>query len=157
MAKNTKEGAQQTEALIYQTIIDIFMAQGWDAVTYGSIAKRTGLSRSGIQRVVPTKESMTDAFQGQVLQYITGLIDATSRQTIKTSWRAALEHSPFVHCVKYLLSSVNDDFGGREKSAAGLQKLFDRYGQAIVIELLGMSIAHLLEVSVDWNEDPGKQ
>ncbi|WP_394210052.1 TetR/AcrR family transcriptional regulator [Enterovibrio calviensis] len=154
MAKNTKEGAQQTEAAIYQTIIDIFMEQGWDAVTYGSIAKRTGLSRSGIQRVVPTKESMTGAFQGQVFHYVVGLIDSTSHQTIKSTWCTALQEAKFIHCIKYFLGATSVDSSGKEKAAAALEKLFDLYGQSIVIELLGLSVAHLLEVNVDWNESP---
>ncbi len=106
MAKNTKEGALQTEALVYQSIIEIFFQDGWDAVTYGAIAKHTGLSRSGIQRVVPSKDSMVDAFQGQVVDYVNGLIDASSPETIKASWLAGLEQEKFAHCVRFLLGSV---------------------------------------------------
>ncbi|WP_028024165.1 TetR/AcrR family transcriptional regulator [Enterovibrio calviensis] len=152
MAKNTREGAQQTEAAIYQTIIDIFMEEGWDAVTYGSIAKRTGLSRSGIQRVVPTKESMTDAFQGQVFSYVVGLIDDSSHRSIKLSWQAALNEPKFVHCIKYLINAINEHSGGKKKATLGLQRLMDLLGQQITVELLGMSVAHLLDVDMVWDD-----
>ncbi|USH03618.1 TetR/AcrR family transcriptional regulator [Grimontia kaedaensis] len=149
MAKNTKEGALQTEALIYRTIVDIFMEQGWDAVTYGSIAKRTGLSRSGIQRVVPTKESMVTAFQGQVLAYVTSQIDPTDNDTIKRTWIKALSETKFANCIRYLLGAVNGGDQGKEKVAYGVSKLIERYGQPLVIELIGLSAIYLLDIELD--------
>lgn len=149
MAKNTKEGARQTEALIYQTIIEIFMEEGWDAVTYGSIAKRTGMSRSGIQRVVPTKESMVSAFQGQVLAYVTSKIDPTDSDTIKQSWMLALGETKFANCIRYLLGAVNGSHEGKEKVIFGVTTLIDRYGQTLVIELIGLSAIHLLDIKLD--------
>ncbi len=70
MAKNSQQDALRTEQLIHQAIIDIFMDQGWEAITYGSIAKHTGLSRGGVQRIVPNKEAMSNAFQGQLFAFV---------------------------------------------------------------------------------------
>ncbi|PKF49740.1 TetR/AcrR family transcriptional regulator [Enterovibrio nigricans] len=144
MAKNTKEGALQTELLVYQTIVDIFMENGWDAVTYGSIAKRTGLSRSGIQRIVPTKESMITAFQGQLFAYVTNKIDASSDESIRQSWRNALLEAQFANCIRYLIGAISSDEEGRYKAAMGFQKLCSLYGEKLVIELIGTSVAYLL-------------
>lgn len=146
MAKNTKEGALQTEALVYQSIIEIFFQDGWDAVTYGAIAKHTGLSRSGIQRVVPSKDSMVDAFQGQVVDYVSGLIDASSPETIKTSWLAALEREKFAHCVRFLLGSVYMDTQAKNKIGSGVEILIDKYGEKVIVELIGLSALSLLGV-----------
>lgn len=146
MAKNTKEGALQTEALVYQSIIEIFFQDGWDAVTYGAIAKHTGLSRSGIQRVVPSKDSMVDAFQGQVLDYVSGLIDASSPETIKASWLAGLEREKFVHCVRFLLGAVYMETQAKNKIGNGVEILIDKYGEKVIIELIGLSALSLLGV-----------
>ncbi|MBV7299249.1 TetR/AcrR family transcriptional regulator [Enterovibrio paralichthyis] len=146
MAKNTKEGALQTEALVYQSIIEIFFQDGWDAVTYGAIAKYTGLSRSGIQRVVPSKDSMVDAFQGQVLDYVSGLIDASSPETIKASWLAGLEQEKFAHCVRFLLGSVYMETQAKNKIGNGVEILIDKYGEKVIIELIGLSALSLLGV-----------
>lgn len=146
MAKNTKEGALQTEALVYQSIIEIFFQDGWDAVTYGAIAKHTGLSRSGIQRVVPSKDSMVDAFQGQVVDYVSGLIDASSPETIKASWLAALEQEKFAHCVRFLLGSVYMETQAKNKIGSGVEILIDKYGEKVIIELIGLSALSLLGV-----------
>lgn len=146
MAKNTKEGALQTEALVYQSIIEIFFQDGWDAVTYGAIAKHTGLSRSGIQRVVPSKDSMVDAFQGQVVDYVNGLIDASSPETIKASWLAGLEQEKFAHCVRFLLGSVYMETQAKNKIGNGVEILIDKYGEKVIIELIGLSALSLLGV-----------
>ncbi|MDD1782758.1 TetR/AcrR family transcriptional regulator [Enterovibrio sp. ZSDZ35] len=144
MAKNTKEGALQTEQLVYHTIVDIFMESGWDAVTYGSIAKRTGLSRSGIQRIVPTKESMITAFQGQVFSYVTNMIDGASNESIRQSWHAALLDAQFANCIRYFIGAIGSDEEGRHKAALGFQRLCSLYGEQLVIELIGISVAHFL-------------
>ncbi|KXF81715.1 TetR/AcrR family transcriptional regulator [Enterovibrio coralii] len=153
MAKNTKEGALQTEHLVYQTIVDIFMESGWDAVTYGSIAKRTGLSRSGIQRIVPTKECMIVAFQGQVFSYVTNKIDDTNADSIKSSWQASLLDAKFANCVRYLIGAVSADEEGRHKAALGFQRLCSLYGEQVVIELMGISVANLLGATLK-DSDP---
>lgn len=149
MAKNTKQGALETEALIYRTIVEIFMEQGWDAVTYGSIAKRTGLSRSGIQRVVPTKEDMVSAFQGQVLAYVTSQIDTTDSESIKRTWIEALSETKFSNCIRYLLGAVNGGDQGKQKVAFGVSKLIEQFGQPMVIELIGLSTIYLLEIDIE--------
>ncbi|EEY71153.1 Uncharacterised protein [Grimontia hollisae] len=149
MAKNTKEGALQTEVLIYQTIIDVFMEEGWEGVTYGSIAKRTGMSRSGIQRVVPTKESMVSAFQGQMLAYVTSKIDTTDSETIKQSWMLALKETKFANCIRYLLGAVNGGHEGKQKVVWGITTLIEQYGQTLVVELIGLSAIHLLDIELD--------
>ncbi|EOD77571.1 TetR family transcriptional regulator [Grimontia sp. AD028] len=149
MAKNTKQGALETEALIYRTIVEIFMEQGWDAVTYGSIAKRTGLSRSGIQRVVPTKEDMVSAFQGQVLAYVTSQIDTTDSDSIKRTWIEALSETQFSNCIRYLLGAVNGGDQGKQKVAFGVSKLIEQFGQPMVIELIGLSAIYLLEIDIE--------
>ncbi len=144
MAKNTKEGALKTEALVFQTITDLFMTQGWDAITYGSIAKQTGLSRSGVQRIVPSKEAMTKVFQSQIFSYISAQLDSKSDETLKKSWMAALKDKKFVHCVRYVMNAVHTDFEGKEKVIVILNGLFESYGEEIIIELLGITLVHFI-------------
>lgn len=149
MPKNSKAGALKTEALVYQTIIDLFFEDGWDAVTYGAIAKRTGLSRSGIQRVVPSKESMVEAFQGQIIAYILQELENDPDTCIKSVWLRALGKKPFAHCVRFLLGAPNLDAKGKEKVAAAVALFKARFGEAVVVELIGLSLLHLLNMEKD--------
>lgn len=144
MAKNTKEGALKTEALVLQTITDIFMQQGWDAITYGSIAKRTGLSRSGVQRIVPSKESMTRVFQSQIFSYIVSQLDDSSKKTLRETWLISLDDPKFVNCIRYLMGAAHAEFEGKSKVEMILNSMFQKYGEENVTELLGLSLVSLI-------------
>ncbi len=148
MAKNTKEGALQTEALVHQTIIDIFMEHGWEAVTYGSIAKLTGLSRSGIQRIVPSKEAMGEAFQGQVFSYVIGKLDTSTSETVISSWLEALDDPKFSNCIRYLVGAVHAEEAGKLKAAKGLERMLSLLGRETTITLMGLSVVKLLEADL---------
>ncbi|MGF1705105.1 MULTISPECIES: TetR/AcrR family transcriptional regulator [Enterovibrio] len=148
MAKNTKEGALQTEALVHQTIIDIFMEHGWEAVTYGSIAKLTGLSRSGIQRIVPSKEAMGEAFQGQVFSYVFGKLDTSTSETVIASWLKAFDDPKFSNCIRYLVGAVHAEDTGKLKAAKGLERMSSLLGREITITLMGLSVVKLLEADL---------
>ncbi|MEZ9523135.1 TetR/AcrR family transcriptional regulator [Enterovibrio norvegicus] len=148
MAKNTKEGALQTEALVHQTIIDIFMEHGWEAVTYGSIAKLTGLSRSGIQRIVPSKEAMGEAFQGQVFSYVFDKLDTSTPEAVVTSWLNAFDDPKFSNCIRYLVGAVHAEDMGKRKAAKGLEKMSSLLGRETTITLMGLSVVKLLDVDL---------
>ncbi|WP_019616111.1 TetR/AcrR family transcriptional regulator [Psychromonas ossibalaenae] len=145
MAKNSQQEALLTEQRIHQAIIDIFMEQGWQAVTYGSLAKHTGLSRGGVQRIVPNKEAMLNAFQGQIFQSVAGRLDFTTSAALFKSWNEALDNAQFRHCIKYLITAVNADCGGKQKAKAGLDKLADMAGKDNMHSLLGIAIYRLLD------------
>ncbi len=144
MAKNSVQDALQTEKRIHQAIIDIFVEQGWPAVTYGSIAKHTGLSRGGVQRIVPNKEAMMAAFQGQILQIVADKVDYTNDDTIEKSWLIALQNHQFSNCVKFLITSIDSETLGKQRAKEGLDKLADKVGVDTVQRLIGLSVYHLL-------------
>ncbi|WP_028863773.1 TetR family transcriptional regulator [Psychromonas aquimarina] len=145
MAKNSQQDARLTEQRIHQAIIDIFMEQGWQAVTYGSLAKHTGLSRGGVQRIVPSKEAMLNAFQGQIFQFVTGKLDFTTSAALFKSWNESLDNPQFRHCIKYLITAVNADSGGKQKAKTGLDKLAEMAGRENMHSLLGIAVYRLLE------------
>ncbi|MGL5292048.1 MAG: TetR/AcrR family transcriptional regulator [Vibrionaceae bacterium] len=140
MAKNTKQGAQETESRIHQAIIDIFMTQGWEAVTYGTIAKMLKLSRSGVQRVVPTKYEMVKVFQGEILSYVLASIDMTSPKTIESSWCNALQDRKFANCIRYYVMSAFSDQQSKQQAQVHLEQFYQKMGKAQVKQLLGESL-----------------
>ena len=150
MAKNTKEGALQTECLIYKSITDIFMTDGWDAITYGTIAKKIGLSRSGIQRVVPTKEDMLKAFQSSLLLYVTEQIEITEQIELNTpigfkqKWHRALADKKFANCIKFYLFSALGDKAVANVAQEHMTTLYQRYGEAEVKACLGESLDYFI-------------
>ncbi|MGL4827632.1 MAG: TetR/AcrR family transcriptional regulator [Vibrionaceae bacterium] len=116
------------------------MTQGWEAVTYGTIAKMLKLSRSGVQRVVPTKYEMVKVFQGEILSYVLASIDTTSSKTIESSWRAALQDRKFANCIRYYVMSAFGDTLSKQQAQAHLEQLYQQMGSDQVKQLLGESV-----------------
>ena len=144
MAKNSQQQALLTEKRIHQAIVDIFMEKGWEAITYGSIAKHTGLSRGGVQRIVPSKEAMTEAFQGQVYQYILGQLDLSDKNKTIQTWETAFVQPKFQNCIKFLITSVNAPLPGRVKTKQCLDALKGKIGKETLYNLLGWSVYALI-------------
>ncbi|HIP76006.1 MAG TPA: TetR/AcrR family transcriptional regulator [Psychromonas hadalis] len=148
MAKNSQKNALLTEQKIHQAILDIFLDRGWDAVTYGSIAKYTGLSRGGVQRVVPSKEAMSEVTKGKLLEIVTEELDFENEDAFVQSWMEGLQKQRFSNSIKYLVIAVSAGDAGRERSLKGLEILAKKGGitKGVMRSLLGFSVYHLLEL-----------
>jgi len=145
MAKSTQKQALVTEKRIHQAIVDIFMDKGWEAISYGSIANHTGLSRGGVQRIVPNKDAMLGAFQGQVSDYVSEQLDFTNDSLLTESWESALENSQFRNCIKFFIGAVSTDSPGKELARKDFDNFSDKIGKEKMQSLIGLSVYRLLD------------
>jgi len=145
MAKSTQKQALLTELRIHQAIIDIFMEKGWEAISYGSIAKHTGLSRGGVQRIVPNKDAMMGAFQGQILEFVSEQLDFSTESTLTTSWVRALDNLQFRNCIKFFIGAISTESSGKAVAKKGFERFSEKVGQEKVQSLIGLSVYHLLD------------
>lgn len=145
MAKSTQKQALITEQRIHQAIIDIFMEKGWEAISYGSIAKHTGLSRGGVQRIVPNKDAMMGAFQGQVVEYVSEQLDFSTETSLTNSWMSALESLQFRNCIKFFISAISPESPGKAVAKRGFDSFSAKVGQEKVQSLIGLSVYRLLD------------
>ena len=146
MAKSTQKQALLTELRIHQAIIDIFMEKGWEAISYGSIAKHTGLSRGGVQRIVPNKDAMMGAFQGQVVEYVSEQLDFSDETSLTDSWVTALETLQFRNCIKFFISAISTESPGKALAKRGFESFSEKVGQEKMQSLIGLSVYRLLDV-----------
>jgi AcrR family transcriptional regulator len=146
MAKSTQKQALITEKRIHQAIVDIFMEKGWEAISYGSIAKHTGLSRGGVQRIVPNKDAMMGAFQGQVAQFVSEKLDFSTERSITESWVDALDNLQFRNCLKFFIGAISSDTLGRTLAKKGFEDFSDKIGKEKMQSLIGLSVYRLLDV-----------
>ncbi|WP_022942130.1 TetR/AcrR family transcriptional regulator [Psychromonas hadalis] len=145
MAKSTQKQALLTEKRIHQAIVDIFMAKGWEAISYGSIAKHTGLSRGGVQRIVPSKEAMMGAFQGQIIAFIDEALDFTNDQSLTDSWIVALDNLQFRNCITFFIGAISGETSGKVLAKKGFERFYEKVGQEKMQSLIGLSVCHLLD------------
>ena len=145
MAKSTQKQALLTEQRIHQAIIDIFMEKGWEAISYGSIAKHTGLSRGGVQRIVPNKDAMMGAFQGQVTEYVSEQLDFSDEVTLTNSWMNALDNLQFRNCIKFFISAISTESPGKALAKKGFESFSEKVGEEKMQSLIGLSVYRLLD------------
>lgn len=145
MAKSTQKQALVTEKRIHQAIVDIFMEKGWEAISYGSIAKHTGLSRGGVQRIVPNKDAMRGAFQGQVATFVSEQLDFTNESLLTESWESALEDLQFRNCIKFFIGSISTDSPGKALARKGFEHFSEKIGKEKMQSLIGLSVYRLLD------------
>ena len=146
MAKSTQKQALLTEKRIQQAIVDIFMEKGWEAISYGSIAKHTGLSRGGVQRIVPNKDAMMGAFQGQIALFVAEQLDFSTDESITESWMIALNNLQFRNCLKFFIGAISSDSLGKALAKKGFENFAEKMGQEKMQSLIGLSVYRLLDV-----------
>ncbi|PKF62197.1 TetR/AcrR family transcriptional regulator [Psychromonas sp. psych-6C06] len=145
MAKSTQKQALLTEQRIQQAIVDIFMEKGWEAISYGSIAKHTGLSRGGVQRIVPNKDAMMGAFQGQVSEFFTKQLDFSNEHSLTDSWVRALDNLHFRNCLKFFIGAISNDSPGKALAKQGFENFSEKVGEEKMQSLIGLSVYRLLD------------
>lgn len=145
MAKSTQKQALLTEQRIQQAIVDIFMDKGWEAISYGSIAKHTGLSRGGVQRIVPNKDAMMRAFQGQIVEFVSKQLDLTDEASLTASWVFALENIQFRNCIKFFIGAISSESPGKVLAKQGFDRMAKTVGQEKMQSLIGLSVYRLLD------------
>ncbi len=145
MAKSTQKQALVTEKRIHQAIVDIFMEKGWEAISYGSIAKHTGLSRGGVQRIVPNKDAMMGAFQGQVSEFVMGQLDFTNEMLLTESWINALDNLQFRNCLKFFIGAISSESPSKALARKGFDSFSEKVGEEKMQSLIGLSVYRLLE------------
>ena len=145
MAKSTQKKALETEKCIQQAIVDIFMEKGWEAISYGSIAKHTGLSRGGVQRIVPNKDAMLATFEGHVTDVFTKQLDFSSELSLMDSWLISLENLQFRNCLKFFICAISNDSLGKASAKKIFDGLSEKIGQDKMQSLIGLAVYQLLE------------
>lgn len=145
MAKSTQKQSLLTEKRIHQAIVDIFMEKGWEAISYGFIASHTGLSRGGVQRIVPSKEIMMTALQEPIIALIDGELDFSNDQSLKDSWIIALEKLPFRNCITFFIGAISGETSRKIFAKKGFEYFSKKVGQENMRTLISLSVYRLLD------------
>ncbi|WP_295891483.1 TetR/AcrR family transcriptional regulator [uncultured Vibrio sp.] len=109
MARITAAEKEQTKKAWDAIIFQIFMTEGWDAVTYDRMAKETGKGKSSIQRYYESKLMFATALQGKVFPMAVQKLDFTSSGNFINSWMKAYhdkESHIFREVVKMLIDNI---------------------------------------------------
>ncbi|MEX0334254.1 TetR/AcrR family transcriptional regulator [Vibrio tubiashii] len=144
---------QKYDEVVYQ----IFITEGWDAVTYQNVANKLSeggkkLPRSTLQRYYPSRIDFGRSLQGKVAPHLIKQLDLSSKEAFIQSWMKALDDKLFMMVVRMLIENA---FASGEKQGAKIgvgnfmRLMSERISKEEVQEALeiclGKSILYVLE------------
>ncbi|MEZ8698719.1 TetR/AcrR family transcriptional regulator [Vibrio lentus] len=107
MARVSAEEIQRKRKMYDECILNLFLTEGWDAVTYDRIAKEMGITKSSLQRYYANKMQFAYALEGQVFQQATKLLDFTDRDSFLDSWKQSLnDNQIFRECLHIIMTNA---------------------------------------------------
>ena len=107
MARVSAEEIQRKRKMYDECILNLFLTEGWDAVTYDRIAKEMGITKSSLQRYYANKMQFAYALEGQVFQQATKLLDFTDRSSFLDSWKQSLnDNQIFRECLHIIMTNA---------------------------------------------------
>lgn len=107
MARVSAEEIQRKRKMYDECILNLFLTEGWNAVTYDRIAKEMGITKSSLQRYYANKMQFAYALEGQVFQQATKLLDFTDRGSFLDSWKQSLnDNQIFRECLHIIMTNA---------------------------------------------------
>lgn len=154
MARITKEQREKNLQTYNALILDIFLNEGWENVTYDRLSKETGLRKSTLQGYYPTSKDFDVAIKGKVFPILMQHLDFTSRQSLVSSWQQALQHNQFRMVMRMFILQAHK-MGDASSSRLGViglgqlinQRLPNEDSLSVIRELFGLTITELLGIS----------
>jgi AcrR family transcriptional regulator len=107
MARVSAEEIERKRKMYDKCILNLFLTEGWDAVTYDRIAKEMGITKSSLQRYYANKMQFAYALEGQVFRQATELLVFTDKVSFLDSWQKSLgENQIFRECLHIIMTNA---------------------------------------------------
>ncbi|MGR5150049.1 TetR/AcrR family transcriptional regulator [Photobacterium alginatilyticum] len=142
MPRVSQAVAAETRRRIINVSFDIAMNEGFDKLTFGTIAKRAGITRSGINAHFKLKADLVDVLTPMFAEVIEKPLIFSSPDAFFTSWVYAIHHeSEFVKAISHAGAIISP--------RSGVKGLFERIaGEPADVERciymsIGYAVVHL--------------
>lgn len=148
MAKITAAERAEKLEFINQTIFELFLEQGWHAVNFPNIAKRTNMSASTIQSYHKA-DTFGEALIGRSFPYFIAQLDLSSLTRFEATWSLAMEDKGFCNIIMLLMndtflqSANNATIGGMDRFLNYVESELGKPGTELVECLLGRLLIKL--------------
>lgn len=83
-----------------KAILQLFLSEGHEALTYAKVAKKTGVSITTLQGYFPTINEIRTSLHEHIIFIIMESLDFSDPLTFFDSWEKALTEKPFRHSIK---------------------------------------------------------
>ncbi|WP_087022660.1 hypothetical protein [Thaumasiovibrio subtropicus] len=152
MARITKAERDKNKNTFDAIILNIFLSEGWDAVTLTRLSQETGFKKSTLQGYYPTRNDMGDALTFKMLPCVYAELDFSTPTTFLESWNSSLKHNGVFRSVLRVLFTSSLSVGAEQAMRSGMQHLVNRCrrelgetGEQAIVDVLGGSLVMLCE------------
>lgn len=156
MPRVSQAVAAKTRQKIIEESFDIAMNDGFDNLTFGTIAKRVGIARSGINAHFKLKADLINELRPMFAEIIERPLIFTSPDAFFTSWVYAIHHEPeFIKAINHAGAIISPQMGlqGLFKKIAGDPKEVER----CIYLSIGYAVVHLSPQKPEFEEQPNKE
>ncbi|KLV04147.1 transcriptional regulator [Photobacterium aquae] len=153
MPKRSKEDTEITIQTIMDAVVDQILTLGYDKMSYTTLSKQTGISRTGISHHFPKKQDFANALDGRIFRLFVERLDLDNGlNTFSESWIAALDDEKFRATLRLLFHHIASAETTSDFAKRGIERLYElceeRFGSESQKELewlLGKSLISLVK------------
>lgn len=137
MPKRSKEDTEVTIQKIMDAVVDQLIRLGYDKMSYTSLSRQTGISRTGISHHFPKKTDFASSLDDRIFNTLVSHLDfSDSVDTFAASWQKALSNAEFIALIRLIFHHMVSSDRGHHFGQATLNRLSEtvtnQFGEASV-------------------------
>ena len=147
MARITQQQKLENQKKYNQVVLDLFLAEGHEALTYARIAKEVGVSLTTLQGYFPSTRAIRAALHGHILPIIMKPLNFANENAFYDSWDKALDEQQFQSVMKLIFfhASQTEQSEGFDLQTEGAfrEKVIESFGQngrQVIETVIGRSL-----------------
>ncbi|MFA0281794.1 TetR/AcrR family transcriptional regulator [Vibrio sp. 10N.222.55.F12] len=102
MARITQVQKLENQKNYDEIVLNLFFAEGHEALTYARIAQEIGISLTTLQGYYPSTRAIRSVLHEHMLSIVIDSLDFSSEALFIQSWQAALDNEQFRYVIKLM-------------------------------------------------------
>ncbi|MCK8070258.1 TetR/AcrR family transcriptional regulator [Vibrio sp. 1CM23M] len=150
MARITQVQKLENQKHYDEIVLNLFLAEGHEALTYARIAQEIGISLTTLQGYYPSTRAIRSVLHEHMLSIVIDSLDFSSEALFIQSWQAALDNDQFRYVIKLMFFHAsqikNPEQFNLSSNGEFREKMLDSFGNdsvRILEMVVGRSMFYL--------------
>ncbi|MEZ9574937.1 TetR/AcrR family transcriptional regulator [Vibrio sp. 10N.261.55.F4] len=150
MARITQVQKLENQKHYDEIVLNLFLAEGHEALTYARIAQEIGISLTTLQGYYPSTRAIRSVLHEHMLSIVIDSLDFSSEALFIQSWQAALDNEQFRYVIKLMFFHAsqikNPEQFNLSSNGEFREKMLDSFGNnsvRILEMVVGRSMFYL--------------
>ncbi len=150
MSRITKIQKLENQKHYDEIVLNLFLAEGHEALTYARIAQEVGISITTLQGYYPTTRAIRSVLHQPMLSIVIESLEFSSEEAFLQSWQNALGNEQFLYVIKLMFFHASQVKSPEEfnisSDGAFKNKMLESFGTdsiRIIETVVGRSMLYL--------------